>query len=62
STQYELIKRLRTNELARALAETPQTVAENFDRLLQQHAMEWSAFTNDLGPESFVRKWIDYAS
>ncbi|MHA5815639.1 7-cyano-7-deazaguanine synthase, partial [Pseudomonas aeruginosa] len=29
STQYELIKRLRTNELARALAETPQTVAEN---------------------------------
>ncbi len=62
STQYELIKRLRTNELARALAETPQTVAENFDRLLQQHAMEWSAFTNDLGPESFVRKWIDHAS
>jgi hypothetical protein len=62
STQYELIKRLRTNELARALAETPQTVAKNLDRLLQQHAMEWSAFTNDLGPESFVRKWIDHAS
>lgn len=62
STQYGLIKRLRTNELARALEETPQTVARNLDRLLQQHAMEWSAFTNELGPESFVRKWIDDAS
>lgn len=62
STQYELIKRLRTNELARALAEPLQTVAQNLDRLLQQHAMEWSAFTNELGPGSFVRKWIDDAS
>jgi hypothetical protein len=28
-------------------------------RLLQEHAIEWSAFTEDLGPASFVRKWID---
>ncbi|MNO87238.1 7-cyano-7-deazaguanine synthase [compost metagenome] len=62
SIPYELIKRLRSNELARALAEEPKTVAKNLDRLLQQHAMEWSAFTNDLGSDSFVIKWIDHAS
>lgn len=62
SMQYELIKRRATNELARSLAEQPQVVAQSLDRLLQQHAMEWSAFTDDLGPGSFVRKWIDNLS
>ncbi len=62
SVQYELIKRRRTNELARSLAVSPLVVEQNLDRLLQQHAMEWSAFTYDLGPESFVRQWIDEAS
>ncbi|UWF50138.1 7-cyano-7-deazaguanine synthase [Pseudomonas sp. N3-W] len=62
SSQYELIKRRRTSELARALAESPHAVAQNFDRLLQQHAREWSAFTSDMKSGSFVRKWIDGAS
>ncbi|UHH29260.1 7-cyano-7-deazaguanine synthase [Pseudomonas veronii] len=62
SSQYELIKRRRTSELARALAESPHAVAQNLDRLLQQHAKEWSAFTSDMRSESFVRKWIDGAS
>ncbi|MFB0705885.1 hypothetical protein AB9H16_30875, partial [Pseudomonas protegens] len=48
SSQYELIKRRRTTELARALAESPHAVAQNLDRLLQQHAKEWSAFTSDM--------------
>jgi hypothetical protein len=62
AVQYELIKRRRTNELARSLSEPPADVAQNLDRLLQQHANEWSAFTNDLGSGSFVRQWIDDAS
>ena len=55
-------KRRATNELARALAQPPDIVANGLDRLLQRHATEWSAFTNDLGSGSFVRKWIDTAS
>ncbi len=62
AVQYELIKRRRINELARSLSEPPAGVAQNLDRLLQQHANEWSEFTNDLGPKSFVRQWIDDAS
>ena len=42
-------------------APPPADVAQNLDRLLQQHANEWSAFTNDLGSGSFVRQWIDDA-
>lgn len=61
SSQYELIKRRRTSELAIALVESPHVVAQNLDRLLQQHAKEWSAFTSDMKSESFVRKWIDGA-
>jgi 7-cyano-7-deazaguanine synthase in queuosine biosynthesis len=59
SLQYELIKRRRTNELARSLSEPPAAVTQSLDRLIQQHANEWSAFINDLGPGSFVRQWID---
>jgi hypothetical protein len=62
SVQYELFKRRRTSELARALSEPPAVVTQNLDRLLRQHAKEWSAFTSDLGAGSFVRKWIDGAS
>jgi hypothetical protein len=61
SPQHELIKRQRTNELARALSEPPATVAKNLDQLLQQHSTEWSAFIEDLGAGSFVRQWIDHA-
>ncbi|WP_460104922.1 7-cyano-7-deazaguanine synthase [Pseudomonas sp. S2_D10] len=59
SSQYELIKRRRSSELARSLNEAPQAVAQNLDRFLQQHTKEWSAFTNDMKQGSFVRKWID---
>jgi hypothetical protein len=59
STQYEMLKRRATNEIARSLAEQPEEVANSLDRLLQRHTTEWSAFTNDLGSGSFVRKWID---
>lgn len=59
SLQYELIKRRSTSELARSLGVAPPVVAQNLDRLLQQHATEWSAFTGDLGSESFVRQWIN---
>jgi len=62
SMQYELIKRRRTSELALSLEISPVSVQQNLDRFLQQHAMEWSAFTDDLGPTSFVRQWIDKAS
>lgn len=62
SPQYDLYKRRAMNELARALAQPPDMVANGLDRLLQNHATEWSAFTNDLGSGSFVRKWIDIAS
>ena len=62
SMQYDMLKRRATNELARALAQPPDIVANGLDRLLQRHATEWSAFTNDLGSGSFVRKWIDTAS
>lgn len=61
STQHDLLKRRVSSELARSLAEPQAAVAAGLDRLLQQHAAEWSAFTNDLGPGSFVRRWIDTA-
>lgn len=60
--QYELIKRREVSELARALSEPLGDVTHHLDRLLRQHATEWSAFANDLGPESFVRQWIEGAS
>lgn len=59
SVQYELIKQRRQNELARSLSIAPAEVEKKLDRLLQQHATEWSAFTNELGSDSFVSKWID---
>ncbi len=62
SMQYELVKRRTTNELASALTEPSTVVAQNLDRLLQQHATEWSAFIDSLGPRSFVKQWIDGAS
>jgi hypothetical protein len=61
STQHDLLKRRVSSELVRSLAEPPDAVAAGLDRLLEQHAVEWSAFTNDLGPGSFVRGWIDTA-
>lgn len=59
SMQYDLIKRRRVNELARSLLVAPTVVALNLDRLVEQHAAEWSAFKSDLGVGSFVRQWID---
>lgn len=59
SMQYDLIKRRRVNELARSLSAEPTVVALSLDRLLEQHATEWSAFKGDLGIGSFVRQWID---
>jgi 7-cyano-7-deazaguanine synthase in queuosine biosynthesis len=61
SEQYALVKR-GLGELAQPLGMVPQAVIEAFDRLLDQHGKEWAAFTRDLGPKSFVRKWIDTAS
>jgi hypothetical protein len=61
SSQYGLLQRRVVGELARSLAEPPNVVAEGFDRLLQQHAKEWSDFTKELGDGSFVTKWIDTA-
>ncbi|SOE70902.1 hypothetical protein SAMN05414139_03909 [Burkholderia sp. D7] len=62
SAQYEMLKRRTTTELARSLTEPSELVADRLDQFLRRHAHEWSAFTGDLGPESFVRKWIDIAS
>ena len=62
SPTYGMLKRRTATELARALTEPHDTVVNGLDRLLQQHGREWAAFMNDLGPESFVRKWIDTAS
>jgi 7-cyano-7-deazaguanine synthase in queuosine biosynthesis len=62
STQYDMLRRRATSELVRSLAESPDVVANGLDRLLQQHATEWSAFTDELGEGSFVRRWIDTAS
>jgi Queuosine biosynthesis protein QueC len=61
SDHYGLLKRRAQNELAQSLAESRHVVAKGFDRLLQQHTKEWSAFTEELGEGSFVRKWIDTA-
>lgn len=58
SPQYESIKRRRGGELAESLGQSRQFVEERLNRLLLQHEMEWSAFVGDLGPNSFVRKWI----
>jgi hypothetical protein len=62
SAQNEMLKRRATNELARSMAEPADVVASGLDRLLERHAGEWSTFTNDLGPGSFVTRWIDNAS
>lgn len=55
---YQLTSRLNNFELAQSLGESPDSVSPKLDRLLRQHAKEWSAFTKDLGPKSFVRQWI----
>jgi hypothetical protein len=60
--QYDLIKRRKVSELARSLPLEAEVITSNLDRLLQQHTIEWSAFINNLGARSFVRKWIDNAS
>ncbi|MER8764747.1 MULTISPECIES: hypothetical protein [unclassified Mesorhizobium] len=62
STQHALLKRRAQSELARSLQEPVDMVAKSLDRLLQQHATEWRAFTNELGESSFVNRWIDIAS
>jgi hypothetical protein len=62
STEYGLFKRRNTFELAQSLDLQPDVVAQHLDRLLQQHALEWSAFTEDIGRGSFVWKWIGNAS
>ncbi|KGX08171.1 queuosine biosynthesis QueC family protein [Burkholderia pseudomallei] len=62
SPAYEMLKRRSAIELAHALTEPQDTVVNGLDRLLQQHGREWAAFMDDLGPESFVRQWIDTAS
>jgi hypothetical protein len=59
SPQYALVQRRTVSELCRALTEPLDAVAQGLDRLLRQHAKEWSAFTTDLGPRSFVSKWIN---
>jgi hypothetical protein len=58
SDQYALLKRRATTELAKSLAEPPHIVGVGLDRLLHQHAKEWLAFTSELSPSSFVRKWV----
>jgi hypothetical protein len=62
SPTYEMLRRRTTAELARSLTTPQDTVVNGLERLLQQHGKEWTAFTDTLGPESFVRKWIDTAS
>lgn len=57
-SDYQLTRRLSNFELAESLGESPVSVSQKLDRLLRQHAKEWSAFTKDLGPRSFVRQWI----
>jgi hypothetical protein len=62
SPAYEMLKRRTATELAHALTESPDIVVNGLDRLLQQHGREWGAFTDDLGPESFVGKLTDNSS
>jgi hypothetical protein len=62
SIQYELIKRRSSNELAESLAVSPAEVLERLDRVLKQHAREWASFVDDLGPNSFVKKWVKQVS
>jgi hypothetical protein len=62
SGNFDLVKRRATSDLSGSLSEPLESVSQKLDRLLEQHAKEWSAFTNDLGPQSFVRKWMDKAS
>ncbi|MFZ6746011.1 7-cyano-7-deazaguanine synthase [Undibacterium sp. JH2W] len=61
SMEYELLKRRHTSELARSLAEDSRVIVQRLDRLLEQHSLEWFAFTDALGRESFVRNWIGNA-
>lgn len=58
SMEYNLLKRRQTSELARSLSEDSGVIAHRLDRLLAQHALEWSEFKNYLGRDSFVLKWI----
>lgn len=62
TVQYDLIKRRKSNQLASALAQEKESVLLRLDRMLKQHTLEWSAFKDDLGEDSFVRKWIDKVS
>lgn len=62
SPQYSLVKRHRASELSLSLRISSSDVERKLDRLLKMHASEWLQFTKELGPESFVRQWIDEVS
>lgn len=62
SMEYELLKRRHTSELVKSLAEDCNVITQRLDRMLKQHALEWSAFKESLGRESFVRKWVGNGS
>ncbi|WP_321794831.1 7-cyano-7-deazaguanine synthase [Caballeronia sp. J97] len=62
SSSYGMVRRRVTMDLSRSLSQPADEVGQKLDRLLEQHAKEWSAFTNDLGSQSFVKKWMDIAS
>jgi len=47
----------RTVELSRAVSLPEEETEAKLDRLLGQHELEWKAFIESLGPQSFVARW-----
>jgi hypothetical protein len=45
------------HQLGQAIGLDRSLVREKLDRLIDQHAREWSAFVSSLGLKSFVRHW-----
>ncbi len=45
-------------QLSKALGAPQQETKTKLSRLLTQHRNEWTEFTDSLGPQSFVTKWL----
>jgi hypothetical protein len=55
---FESSMNIQSYQLSKALGIPRQETSRKLNRLVIQHQTEWTAFTDSLGPQSFVTKWL----
>lgn len=58
TTSWESLRLLHSQQLSKCLGIMVADAMSYLDRLLLKHRTEWAQFKYDLGPTSFVNKWI----